>query len=111
MGEDALKDPPGPTSCSCSELHMKEMRTEEQIEKDLDDVKEEEVDVSRHPVNRLNVQGVRAAPSARCGCPPKTHYGFMIQGGEDEDMPEGLVADGYVCGVDMLKDPVYVETE
>jgi len=38
---------------------------------------------------------------------PKTkiHYGFLIQGIEDDEMPEGLLCDMYVHGINMLDDP------
>mmetsp|Transcript_59936 Transcript_59936/g.167946 ORF Transcript_59936/g.167946 Transcript_59936/m.167946 type:complete len:429 (-) Transcript_59936:140-1426(-) len=35
----------------------------------------------------------------------KIHYGFLIQGVEDEDLPEGIVCDMYVHGCDMMNDP------
>jgi hypothetical protein len=36
----------------------------------------------------------------------KIHYGFCIQSVDDDEMPEGLLCDMYVCGVDMISDPV-----
>jgi len=39
------------------------------------------------------------------------HYGFCIQAVEDDEMPEGLLCDMYVCGVDMINDPVPIRNE
>lgn len=38
----------------------------------------------------------------------KLHLGFMIQAVEDEDMPEGLICDMHVQGVDIENDPVQI---
>jgi hypothetical protein len=38
----------------------------------------------------------------------KIHYGFLVQGVEDDEMPEGLLCDMYVCGVSMMDDPLHV---
>jgi len=46
-------------------------------------------------------------------CLPQTkiHYGFLVQGIEDEDMPEALLCDMYVHGINMLVDPVSISGE
>eukprot|EP00929_Paragymnodinium_shiwhaense_P100166 TRINITY_DN62299_c0_g1_i3.p1 TRINITY_DN62299_c0_g1~~TRINITY_DN62299_c0_g1_i3.p1 ORF type:complete len:428 (-),score=100.27 TRINITY_DN62299_c0_g1_i3:137-1360(-) len=36
------------------------------------------------------------------------HFGFMVQAVEDEDMPEGLICDMHVYGVDMEMDPLNI---
>jgi len=36
----------------------------------------------------------------------KIHYCFLVQGVEDDDMPEGLICDMYVHGIDMIDHPV-----
>lgn len=36
----------------------------------------------------------------------KVHFGFMIQAMEDEDMPEKLLCDMYVSGINMVEDPL-----
>jgi len=42
---------------------------------------------------------------------PKTkiHYGSLVQGIEDDEMPEGLICDMYVCGVNMIDDPMLLD--
>lgn len=42
-------------------------------------------------------------PSARI------HYGFLIQGVEDDELPEGLICDMIAVGVDIMKDPWHIE--
>eukprot|EP00429_Kryptoperidinium_foliaceum_P059252 CAMPEP_0176077966 /NCGR_PEP_ID=MMETSP0120_2-20121206/38988_1 /TAXON_ID=160619 /ORGANISM="Kryptoperidinium foliaceum, Strain CCMP 1326" /LENGTH=248 /DNA_ID=CAMNT_0017411709 /DNA_START=15 /DNA_END=762 /DNA_ORIENTATION=- len=39
----------------------------------------------------------------------KIHYGFLIQGVEDEDLPEGILCDMYVHGCDMMRDPMQLD--
>lgn len=39
----------------------------------------------------------------------KIHYGFLIQGIEDEEMPETVLCDMYVHGIDMLDSPVDID--
>mmetsp|Transcript_53210 Transcript_53210/g.164932 ORF Transcript_53210/g.164932 Transcript_53210/m.164932 type:complete len:460 (+) Transcript_53210:2-1381(+) len=61
-------------------------------------------------VRGFNILARRMLYSFRSLLPrTKIHYGFLIQGVEDEEMPEGLLCDMYVCGVDMLKDPRRVD--
>merc|ERR1711972_885359 len=39
----------------------------------------------------------------------KIHYGFMIQGVEDDELPEGLLCDMFVHGINMMDDPVVID--
>jgi len=39
----------------------------------------------------------------------KIHYGFLIQGVDDDDMPEGILCDMFVHGCNMMDDPVCVD--
>jgi len=39
----------------------------------------------------------------------KIHYGFTVQGVEDDELPEGLLCDMYVHGINMVDDPIKVE--
>jgi len=39
----------------------------------------------------------------------KIHYGFLIQGVEDDELPEGLLCDMYLHGVDMLENPTSID--
>jgi len=39
----------------------------------------------------------------------KIHYGFLIQGVEDDDLPEAIVCDMFVHGCDMMRDPMELE--
>mmetsp|Transcript_108591 Transcript_108591/g.312855 ORF Transcript_108591/g.312855 Transcript_108591/m.312855 type:complete len:453 (+) Transcript_108591:102-1460(+) len=41
----------------------------------------------------------------------KIHYGFLIQGVDDEDMPEGILCDMFVHGCNMMEDPVLVDDD
>eukprot|EP00927_Polykrikos_kofoidii_P001224 TRINITY_DN10444_c0_g1_i3.p1 TRINITY_DN10444_c0_g1~~TRINITY_DN10444_c0_g1_i3.p1 ORF type:complete len:454 (-),score=70.14 TRINITY_DN10444_c0_g1_i3:318-1532(-) len=38
----------------------------------------------------------------------KIHYGFMIQGVEDEELPEALLCDLHCVGIDIMEDPVKI---
>lgn len=44
------------------------------------------------------------------GLLPQTriHYGFMVQGFEDEDLPEGLICDMHVYGTNIIDDPAFI---
>lgn len=39
----------------------------------------------------------------------KIHYGFLIQGVEDEELPEGLLCDMYCHGINMMDNPRFLE--
>jgi hypothetical protein len=39
----------------------------------------------------------------------KIHCGFMIQGVEDTELPEGLLGDVFVHGIDMIEDPLNLD--
>mmetsp|Transcript_31614 Transcript_31614/g.98356 ORF Transcript_31614/g.98356 Transcript_31614/m.98356 type:complete len:168 (-) Transcript_31614:158-661(-) len=39
----------------------------------------------------------------------KIHYGFTIQGVEDEELPEGLLCDMYMHGINIMQDPVMID--
>lgn len=58
-------------------------------------------------VRGFNVLARKMLTSFR-GLLPKTkiHYGFLVQGAEDESLPEGLLCDMFVYGADMLADPL-----
>lgn len=39
----------------------------------------------------------------------KIHYGFLVQGVEDDELPEGLLCDMFMHGINITDDPVWVE--
>jgi len=39
----------------------------------------------------------------------KVHCGFMIQGVEDTELPEGLLGEVFLHGVDMMEDPLNLD--
>jgi len=41
----------------------------------------------------------------------KIHYGFMVQGVEDEELPEALLCDMYVHGINMVDNPLVVDDD
>ncbi|CAJ1458274.1 unnamed protein product [Effrenium voratum] len=42
-------------------------------------------------------------PKAKC------HYGFTVQAVDDEDLPEGIICDVYMSGINIVDDPFEVE--
>lgn len=44
-------------------------------------------------------------PKAKC------HYGFTVQAVEDEEMPEGIICDVYMSGINILDDPIEIEVD
>lgn len=41
----------------------------------------------------------------------RIHYAFLIQGVEDDELPEGLICDMIANGVDIMKDPWHIEQD
>lgn len=41
----------------------------------------------------------------------KVHFGFLVQGTEDDELPEGLMCDAYVYGVNIMDDPAHLELD
>jgi len=38
----------------------------------------------------------------------RIHYGFLIQGVEDEELPEALLCDMHMYGINLIDDPVSI---
>mmetsp|Transcript_45397 Transcript_45397/g.119939 ORF Transcript_45397/g.119939 Transcript_45397/m.119939 type:complete len:466 (-) Transcript_45397:82-1479(-) len=63
-------------------------------------------------VRGFNVLARKMLVSCRNMLPrTKIHYGFMIQGVEDEELPEALLCDMYVHGIDMMANPWTVDDD
>jgi len=63
-------------------------------------------------VRRFNILARKMLCSFRNLLPrTKIQYGFLVQGVKDEELPEGLICNTYIHGVDMINDPLDVSDE